>query len=560
MSGPAGTQAYERFAAAVDRFVVWVEKDRLPLFGVFLYVIAVSVIRDISEYYLLDQAFVTTAHPWVFSIAHHVAFYAVVFLGLVFLLSAFSGRGVKRTINYVSMFYWIIILPPWIDHFVGGLNQNYAYFSATDFLNALFHFSGEAFHIGQAGEVVVILFALFAYSIWTQRDKLATLAERSVTVLRIGLLIFFTFLFMFIMGTPQTFMPVGFVNGLPQFPAFDLTRYYQYHLLLYTYYLAAGIVIALVITYFAYRKDFSTVLHSMRPAQTLFFAAIVAAGIVTGWRLDSGLDLANNILQDPFYVNLGFAGMTVLSALLTWQVSTIWNDLSDQGYDKPGRKSRTLASGIIDPKTLAQISMILVAVTVASSFLLSIQQGLLILLILGLSWAYSFNPVRFKDHILSPLLIGLGTFLVFLYGYLAPYSEIALYTSSDIYYPHLTGNVFIPQLTAEGFLIGFFMFLGLVIGSMVTDIDGYEEDKRARVRTIYTSLGVERGSKVVAALIFLAALTPLVLFHEPLDMIAFPLVGAVAALTFLGKKAARPVFLIALIGLLYAALRYLGLF
>ena len=137
MGGPEGMQAYERFAAAVDRFVTWVEKDRLPLFGIFLYVIAVSVVRDISEYYLLDHEFVTTVHPWIFSIAHHVSFYVVVFIGLVFLLSAFSGRGVRRTINYVSMFFWIIILPPWIDHYIGGLSQNYAYFSVTDFLNAL---------------------------------------------------------------------------------------------------------------------------------------------------------------------------------------------------------------------------------------------------------------------------------------------------------------------------------------------------------------------------------------------------------------------------------------
>jgi 4-hydroxybenzoate polyprenyltransferase len=544
----------------VDRFVAWLERDRLSLFMVFLYVVFVAFVRDMLEYFLLDSAFVTTPHPWIYSIAHHIGFYVVVFMGLVFLLSAFSGRGVRRSINYVSMFYWIIILPPIIDHYIGGLDHNYAYFSITDFLNALFHFSGESFHIGQAGEVVVILFAMFSYPIWTQRQALLTMAGRTMTALRIAFLVFFTFLFMFIMGTPQAFMPVGFVDGLPQFPAFDLTRYYQYHLFLYTYYLAAGIILALVITYFAYRKDVSTVLHSMRPAQTLFFAAIVAAGIVTGWRLDSGLDLITNIFQDPFYVNIGFAGVAVLSALLAWQVSTIWNDLSDRSYDEPGRRPRALASGVIDPRTLLQISMILVVVTVASSFLLSIQQGILILLILGLSWVYSFKPIRFKDHILSPLLIGLGTFLAFIYGYLTPYSQIDLYTSGNIYYPHLTGEVLIPQITAEGFLIGFFMFLGLMIGSLVTDIDGYEEDKKAGVRTIYTSLGIERGSKVVAALIFLAALTPLVIFHEPWDLIAFPLLGAAAAWAFMRKKAARPVLLIALIGLLYAALRYLNLF
>ncbi len=556
MSGPAGAQAYERFAAAVDRFVIWVEKDRLPLFGVFLYVLAVSVIRDISEYLLLDQEFVTTLHPWVFSITHHVAFYAVVFIGLVFLLSAFSGRGVKRTINYVSVFYWIIVLPPWIDRFIGGLNQNYAYFSVTDFLNALLHFSGEGFHIGQGIEVVVVLFALFAYSIWTQRDKLAGLRERTSTVIRIGLLVFFTFLSMFIMATPGTFLPVGFVENVAEFPSFAQTRFYQFHLFLLSYYLIAGAVVALGITSFAMRGRLRDIAQSMRPAQTLFFGAIVAAGITTGWMQSSNLDLITRLWEQPFWVNLCFAVPAVVAAIAAWQVSTVWNDISDKDSDSPRRRGRSLASGMIGTKVLWNLSAILVFVSVTVSLLLSVQQALLIVMIMLLAFVYSFKPIRFKDHMLSPLLIGLGAFLAFLYGYLTPYSIVSS-IEADPSVPYLTGEVVFPVLGMDGLLMGLFMFLGLVIGSMVTDIDGFEEDRKANVRTVYTVLGMRRGANIVALLLFIAAQLPLLLFHEVPDLVIFPLLGVLACVLFLMKKSSRPVLAVALAGLIFAALRYL---
>jgi 4-hydroxybenzoate polyprenyltransferase len=553
MTGPAGSQAYERFATAVDRFVVWVEKDRLPLFGIFLFVIAVSLIRDISEYYLLDQAFVTTAHPWVFSIAHHVSFYVVVFIGLVFLLSAFSGRGVRRTINYVSMFYWIIILPPWIDHFIGGLNQNYAYFSVTDFLNALLHFSGEGFHVGQGMEVVVILFALFAYSIWTQRDKLVTLSERSMTVLRIGLLIFFTFLSLFIVATPGTFLPVGFVGDIAEFPSFTEVRYCQYHLFLLLYYLLAGTVLVIALSSFALREKLKDVIKSMRPAQTVFFGAIVAAGIVTGWKEAASLDLVSKILERPYWVNLCFAGPAIIAAVVAWQVSTIWNDLSDKDSDRPDRGGRSLASGLVEPALLWNISTILIFIAVAVSFLLSLEQAIIISVIVLLGAAYSLKPIRFKEHLLSPLLIGLGTFLAFLFGYLTPFSIV----SGPV--PYLTGAVSFPNFSSNGLLIGAFMFLGLVIGSMVTDVDGYDEDRKAGVRTVYTSLGLDRGKKVVGALILIGGLMPLFLFEQTLDLVVFPVLALIGSVVFIWRGGSRPVLWVALVGLAYAAVRYLGL-
>jgi 4-hydroxybenzoate polyprenyltransferase len=555
MTGDAGPKAWEeRFIEKVDRFIAWLEKDHFPLFAVFLMVLGVALARDLLEYYLLDPEFVSTAHPWIYSIAHHLSFYVVVFMGLVFLLSAFSGRGVRRSINYVSTFYWIIILPPILDY-LAGTRQNYAYFSWTDFLNALFHFSGSGFHIGQAIEVVIILFALFAYTIWTQRASLFTIKDRAITVVRIAFLVIFTFVFMFFMGTPAAFLPVDSYA----FPNFESTKYYQHHLFFFAYYLSAGVVLALALTYLATKGNFRNVVRSMRPPQTLFFGAIVVAGVAIGWQLSSSVDLVTQIVQTPYWVNLAFLGIAALASLLAWQASTIWNDVSDRESDEPRRGDRLIAVGYLDNAILVQISLVLVSVSLLSSLLLSWSQGIIIGLIFVLSFIYSFKPVRFKAHILSPMLIGLGTFFAFLFGYLTPYSVVAMVDGAQGLIPYLTGAVEQPALTPEGFYLGFFGFAGLVIGSMVTDIEGYHEDARAGVRTIYTVLGLERGKKVVSLLIFLGALMPLFLFHSPMDVLVFPVLGSAAALLFWREGRSRWVIVLALGGLLYAAISYIDM-
>lgn len=549
------TSFQRRAVEGLDRLLAWLERDRLPLFLIFLYVLAVGTVRDLVEYYLLDQEFVTSSHPWIFSIAHHMAFYVVVFMGLVFLLTAFSGRGVRRSINYVSMFYWIIVLPPVIDHFLFGLSQNYAYFSITDFINALFGFSGEKFHPGQALEVGVVIFALIAYGVWTNRRMLFSVRDRAITFARIGLLVIFTFIALFIAATPASFLPV-----IPeQFPNFDSVRYYQYHLFFFVYYLVAAVVLALAITYLSIKASFTNVLRSMRPAQTIFFAAIVAAGVVTGWRSAGSLNLVTRIAETPYWVNLAFVGVSLMAAVMAWQASTIWNDISDRDSDSKERRDRTLASGTFSPGALWQISAILAVSSLACSALLSWQLAVVIGTIILLSLLYSFKPIRFKDHILSPALIGIGAYLALTFGSLTPFSEVVVLPSTGVDIAFLSGNIIAPALTMESFLLGFFMFLGLVVGSMVTDVDGYEEDLKAGVRTIYTMQGKDKGIRIISALVLLVSLCPLILFNSPIDLLVFVILGLVATMAFLKSRRSRPVMLLAMMGLAYAALRYLSL-
>ncbi len=558
MPAASGGSAWAKFSAKGDGLIAFLEKERLSVIGIFVYVILLAVGRDLAEYYLLDADFINTVHPWIFSIAHHVAFYVVVFLGLVLLLTAFSGRGFRRSLNLITSIYWLILLPPFLDHFLFGLNESYAYFSWTEFLNAFFHFQGRTFHPGQGLEIVAFLFAMFSYAIWPQRHTLFFLRERAVTLLRVFFLVIFTIASMFLIATPGAYLPVGNINGMPEFPYFDQTKYYQFHMYLVMYYVLAGILLVTVIGYLAMKGSFRRQVTSMRPFQTLFFGMIVAGGMVVGWRTVNP-DLVMSIAQTPYWVNITFVILSIASALLAWQVSTIWNDIADSKFDDPSKTWRTIASGTVDRGTMLQGSIVMMLVALMVAFLLSFTEFLILAGVFALSYLYSFKPVRFKDQVMSPALIGIGAALAFFYGYLTPYSVVETMYQYDTPVIYLTGAVGVAPLSLTAFIIAAVIFLGLVIGSMVTDVTGYEEDKRAKVRTIYTTLGLDRGAVLVSALIIGASLTPLVLFSKSLDIFLFPALGILAAITFYKYRSSRTVMLIALAGFVYATIRYLGI-
>jgi len=547
-----------RWGEAVDRLVLFLERDRLSIIGVFLYILLVALVRDISEYYLLDHIFVIEPHPWIYSIAHHVAFYFLTFFGLVLLLAAFTRRGVRRAVNFVACFFWVIILPPYLDHFIFGSSENYAYFSPADFINYIMHFSGSTFHPGQAIEIIAVVAVVLGYGLWVKRSRFGSVEGRVLMTVEMALLVIFTLVSLFIMATPGAYMPVGAINGVPVFPSYDVTRYHQLHLFIFSYYLILLLGIMGSLLYLNNPKIFRQIGLSLRPAQTLMFMGIVAAGIASGWSSYAGSVYVTNILERPYWVNVGFVILSLVSAMLAWLVSTMWNDLSDQAGDLPGKSGRALASGLVGRGELAQMSVVLLAMSLMVAALLSWWHVAILMVIFSLSYVYSFPPVRFKERILSPLLLGMGTFLAFLYGHLTPLSAVRLYQGDpELVYPDSWVPV-MPSLTMQAVLLGMYMFIGLVVGSMVTDIDGYEEDKRGRVQTVYTQLGLERGKKVVSALILLTSLTPLALFQQLTDVIVFPLLGAVASYTFLRTGRSRYVLLVALVGMAYAGWRFLS--
>ncbi|OPY33382.1 MAG: bacteriochlorophyll/chlorophyll a synthase [Methanomassiliicoccales archaeon PtaU1.Bin124] len=555
--GVDGATVGQRFVSGVDRIRDIAEKERLPLALAFLYVIVLATIRDLSEYYLLDPNFVNTAHPWIFSIAHHVAFYVVVYLGLVLLLAAFSGRGLRKAIAFITFIYALILVPPILDKFLFGVTDSYSYYDWTEFINAILHFSGTKFHPGQGIEVVLVLFAMGAYIFWCQRDKLDRQPDRIFALTRLGLFIVFALAGMFFLATPAAYLPVGFTEGIAQFPNYASTRYNLYHLYLLAYYLLVAAALTFVIGVTVLRKNMVAVARSMRPLQTAFFAAILLAGMTMGWTNVGDLNLVTHVLDPPYWANLGPLGVSVIAALMIWQSTTIWNDVADLKMDLPTPR-RSILVGAVPLDLAKQMSYCLAIAGVLLAFLLSWTLGLIAVVILFIGWAYSYPPLRLKEQLLRPLTMGIGTFLAFLFGYLTPYGQVN-YVKWQYIGPYLTGNMLTASLSMTALEVGLCMLVGLFVGSMVTDVDGYSEDKKGGVKTVYTIIGIEKGASVVSVLIFFSSLLPLFLFQTTIDLVFFPTLGVLAAILFKKYLSSKVVMLVAFVGLVYAALRLLGL-
>jgi 4-hydroxybenzoate polyprenyltransferase len=504
-----------RFVRGVDRLRDVLEKERLPLALAFLYVIALALVRDLAEYYLLDPVFVSTAHPWIFSIAHHVAFYVVVYLGLVLLLTAFSGRGLRRSLAFITAIYAIIVLPPFLDYFVFGVRESYSYFDWTEFINAIVHFSGAKFHPGQGIEVLFVLIGMGSYIFWSQRHRLGEQPGRSIALTRLGFFIVFALSGMFFLATPQAYLPVGFVNGVPEFPNWSSTRYNLFHIFLLAYYVVAAVLLTVIIGLTVLKGRMSTVLRSMRPFQTFFFAGIVLAGMAMGWTAAGGYDIVAHIRPSP---------------------------------------RRSLLIGVVPLTFARQISYCLAIAGLSLAFLLSATLGVIAAVILLLGAGYSFPPLRLKEQLLRPLIMGLGTFLAFLFGYLTPFGVVG-YVGPGLIGPFLTGDIAAASISFTSLQVGLCMLIGLLVGSMVTDVEGYVEDKEGGVRTIYTTLGMDKGVTFVSVLIFLASLLPLLLFHDLVDIVFFPAIGAVAAIIFRARRSSRSTMMVAMVGLLFAGVR-----
>lgn len=546
----------DRAAYRLDSSFLFLERRRLSILGLFVYLLVISVVRDLSEMYLLDHEFIISGAPWIYSVSHHVAFYFVTFLGLVLLLTAFSGERWDKCTKYLASIYWLILLPPWLDRLVFGSEVSYSYFDATGFLNYLLNFSGDQFHPGQALEILAVLGLMVAFVLWKRRDEVGTVRGRAFLFIRLALMLSFALAAMFFMATPGAYLPVGSAGGVPVFPNFAATRYVQFHLFIYAYYLLLGVVLLFALGFLAMKGKLPGMVKRTRPAQSFFFLGIATAGMAYGWATAGGTEYVLSVLDRPYWINLSALFMALTAAYLTWQVSALWNDVADWKSDSPQRPDRVLAGGLFRSRDFMEASVVLSAVAVFTAYLLSLTSAVLLLMILALSYIYSFPPFRLKRHILSSVLIGAGAALVLMYGATVPLSDIIVL---NIVGPQPTGAFIYPTLSPFIFLLSSLAIMGLVVGSMVTDIEGFEEDRVGKVRTIYTALGFQRGLTAVSALVFAASLMTFLLFNRPEDILIFSAMGAVAAYGFYRTRRSRTVLVIAALGMVYGAFRFVQL-
>ena len=155
----------------IDNFVQFLEKDRLSIFGIFLWVLLVSILRGYLEPVLHFGYF-------EFGLFANDVFTGVSsFVGACLVVSYFSKTSYKKVMNVAAFGWLIILLPPLFDFFAFGTLEtgswSYARIedirSPIDFIFPLFVLRA-GFSVGLVLQTAIIYISLTLYVLWKSKS------------------------------------------------------------------------------------------------------------------------------------------------------------------------------------------------------------------------------------------------------------------------------------------------------------------------------------------------------------------------------------------------------
>lgn len=261
-------------------------------------------------------------------------------------------------------------------------------------------------------------------------------------------------------------------------------------------------------------------LRSIRPLQTVHFAGMVLGGAL--------------LMRDTSHFLHTI--MAIIGIVLVWQFTVMINDIYDVPIDRISNPGRPLAMGEILPGAYVFVASLCALTALALALLLGRFALGIVGMCLWLGILYSAPPFRLRITLAAPAVIGLGSGLAFLLGYVTAGGEV--------------GN-------PEAVKIAVLLCLALAFGSTVKDLKDYEGDRQAGVRTLFTVFGIEKGKKMAAGFVVSSFLLPLFLIHRPIDVIMLSAVGIAVSWDFLARGSMNRVMTGYFLALGYTALRYL---
>ncbi len=223
----------------------------------------------------------------------------------------------------------------------------------------------------------------------------------------------------------------------------------------------------------------------------------------------------------------------VLAVFFAWEYTVVLNNIYDLEIDKLAKNENPFLLKLIEKEEYLKLGITMGLIAIVFSFFPSMMVTLLILLALFLGTIYSVPPLRLRRYPLTSCFIAIGSVISLMIGML----PCELYNYAIL------------------FLV---IFFSVSIGTLIRDLESYEADKKAGVKTIFTLLGKEEGKKVVSSLLFLSFLPPILLFQKIFFL--FILGGFFSSLLFFKTENYRLVMLIVMGLFIVCALQLKGLF
>ncbi len=505
----------------IKNFIAFLEKERLGVITIFFWILFLGTVRMWTEVNLFGY------HYHLIQYAHTVSFYICVFLTGILSLKLFAKEKIMKIANLSAFGFIIVLFPPLVDHFIFHYST-YTYIPKEKFLYGIFFLYNKIFpEVAGYGLMIEIILILISTTLYV-------FIKTNSAIRAIGNLIFLNFLIIYV-STP-TVNPLlnSWEKGVLCQPVFLLR------------YIVLSIIFLLLIAIVIKKQLFISIIKSIGLLRTLHFAVMTLIGVFIVGHVS--IDVGN--LMDYSQVgNVGMLGLAIFSVMFIWQYAVMINNVYDVEIDKVTKKDRLLVQGYISPKTARKIAFILAFIGIALSAILSLWHFLLALLFLFLATIYSVPPLRLRDYPFSPLFIGAGSSIAFLMGCLTPSYIVADQSIIKVF----------PAISEKIYIVSLLIFITLSIGGMTKDIDDYYGDKKEGVRNIFTIYGIDRGINIVSALLAIAFLSPLLLFHAFIDALIFIISGIFAILSFRKIRRMWSTFPFYFFVLIYALLRWFSI-
>lgn len=460
--------------------VARIEGLAVPAWALEAWFLAVISVREGVEQVLFGRPFGLHAYY------HHAFFFLVTLAAGILALGLWTRTDIVRTARIVAAGYILVVLPPLVDRFVFQRAGGYEYAMPRDFLKraATFFWGAPGTGKGIFVEAVLLLVLASVYaglktkSVWRSAGAVLTL----YAVFAVG-------------GTPRLFLPLPRMSA----PGVHAAR----HIVYFGFDLALlGALLAVAFLLYR-RKLLRAVLRDAISFRAAHFALMAGAGVF----FNAG------IRGRPFPGAL-FGATAIVTALLVWTATVLWNNAYDVDIDRRNSPGRALVLGLASPGDYIRLGRAVALFALFVSGVLGAKAFMIVALALISAIAYSAPPLRLRARLGSNVFIGWGSFLMFYLGYSA-WTTIREWPLERV-----------PMTVA------LVIFAALSLGTVTKDAKDYEGDIEAGVRTVFTVFGRERGGRIAAASLFLSLLTPLALFSGMADALVFSLIAFAAAVGF----------------------------
>ena len=540
-------------SSSMERILLWaenivgkIERERLNILTLFIWIFVLSFMRTWIEACLFNYPYAELSYKYIFNYAHIIFFYFAAYLMGVVVLKFFSKEKLMKVANLSAWGFAIILLPPFLDKFVFHTSTYRYVASVQQFIEGYTSFFLRLGDVGGYGLFVEIMTILILSSTYV------FIKRRSIPVALANFFVLYTLIL--IIGTPRLDPILAMWSPESEnivVPGHARVAGGLLQPVFFLHFLIICIILALIAGELSKKGFAFRFLKTVRLPQVAHGILMVIIGIIVAGHLD--INLMN--LADPSQTgNIGMAGLSMFLVVFMWVYTAIINDIYDIEIDRVTNRDRIIASGLLTEKQALHIAIICAVISVWLAIMLSVYALALALVALAMGTIYSVPPIRFRNTVFSTTFIGIGSAIAYFIGYMTPrYIQIGTMPPFEFV------KILPSAITPEGIGIGILIAILLSIGPLVTDLKDYESEKKLGIRSIYTIYGKDKGVTIVSILLFISFISLIILFRTALDIVIFVVFGLTASYLFKKYEITRGIFLLYFPVLIYCLARWIGL-